>query len=117
MPVQYCNEVEEVFLTPEFKKMYNDSVKLGSKVFEDLTKGLKLVKADQNVVKMTWKAFWVAHSIFFPSICIASKTKHIIKKAEEAIKCDKCVVIVLQTNGQGQHESKMDQAEELSEFL
>ncbi len=50
------NKVEEVSLTPEFKKMYNDSVKLGSKVFEDLTEGLKLVKADQILVKMTRKA-------------------------------------------------------------
>lgn len=68
--------------------------------------------------KSMWGQFWGAHQRFFKYLCIATKVKHAVKAAENAIADEKCVVIGLQSTGEARTLEEVDnQGGKLTDFI
>ncbi|KAI5695682.1 hypothetical protein M8J75_001855 [Diaphorina citri] len=111
-------KIEEVPLSKEFTKMYDDSVKLWVDAMHKFQEAAELVDAENRMKKTMWGQFWSSHQRFFKYLCIAAKVKHAVQIAREAIKCGKCVVIGLQSTGEARTLEQLERDEgELSDFV
>ncbi|XP_055389507.1 protein strawberry notch isoform X2 [Condylostylus longicornis] len=111
-------KIEEVSLTPEFKKVYDDSVGLWVEAMQKFTEAAELIDAESRMKKTMWAQFWSAHQRFFKYLCIASKVNHAVKVAREAIKYGKCVVIGLQSTGEARTLEQLERDDgELNDFV
>jgi P-loop containing NTP hydrolase pore-1/C-terminal domain on Strawberry notch homologue len=111
-------KIEEVQLTKEFKKMYDEAVELWVEAMNKFTEAAELVAAESRMKKTMWGQFWSAHQRFFKYLCIASKVQHAVTVAREAIKYGKCVVIGLQSTGEARTLEQLERDEgELSDFV
>ena len=108
-------EVNEVSLSPEFVKTYDDSVKLWVQLLHSFTEVSKLVNPKK--CRKMWGQFWSAHQRFFKYLCIAAKVKHAVNVAKEAVKCGKCVVIGLQSTGEARTLDQIENEGELTDFV
>ena len=52
-------------------------------------KAADLIGAEQRMRKSMWGQFWSAHQRFFKYLCIASKVKHAVQLAKDAVKIGK----------------------------
>ncbi|XP_071789882.1 protein strawberry notch homolog 1-like [Asterias amurensis] len=110
--------VNEVVLTQEFKKIYNKAVRLWLAARERFMKAADLIGAEQRMRKSMWGQFWSAHQRFFKYLCIASKVKHAVQLAKDAVKIGKCVVIGLQSTGEARTLDALEEAGgELNDFV
>lgn len=50
---------------------------------------VELIDGEQRMKKTMWGQFWSAHQRFFKYMCIASKVKHVVMLAREAVKNNK----------------------------
>ncbi|XP_018901680.2 protein strawberry notch isoform X2 [Bemisia tabaci] len=111
-------KVEEVPLSDEFKKIYDDSVALWVEAMQKFTEAGELIDAENRMKKTMWGQFWSAHQRFFKYLCIAAKVKHAVEIAREAVKCGKCVVIGLQSTGEARTLEQLEKDDgELSDFV
>lgn len=111
-------KIEEVQLTKDFKKMYDDAVELWVDAMNKFTEAAELVSAESRMKKTMWGQFWSSHQRFFKYLCIASKVQHAVTVAREAIKYGKCVVIGLQSTGEARTLEQLEKDEgELSDFV
>ncbi|KAK6620595.1 hypothetical protein RUM43_010887 [Polyplax serrata] len=111
-------KIEEVPLTPEFIKMYDDSVKLWVEAMQKFTEAAELIDAENRMKKTMWGQFWSSHQRFFKYLCIAAKVKYAVNVAREAVKCGKCVVIGLQSTGEARTLDQLERDDgELSDFV
>lgn len=68
--------------------------------------------------KSMWGQFWGSHQRFFKYLCIASKVKHAVKAAQDAIADGKCVVIGLQSTGEARTLEEVDNhGSKLNDFV
>ncbi|XP_067015400.2 protein strawberry notch isoform X2 [Anabrus simplex] len=110
--------VEEVNLTKEFVKVYDDSVKLWVEAMQKFTEAAELIDAENRMKKTMWGQFWSSHQRFFKYLCIAAKVNHAVVTAREAVKCGKCVVIGLQSTGEARTLEQLERDDgELSDFV
>ncbi|XP_065201185.1 protein strawberry notch isoform X3 [Planococcus citri] len=111
-------KIEDVPLNKEFIKMYDDSVKLWVEAMQKFQEAAELIDAESRMKKTMWGQFWSAHQRFFKYLCIASKVRHAVDVAREAIKCGKCVVIGLQSTGEARTLEQLERDDgELSDFV
>lgn len=110
-------KVDEVSLSKDFIKVYDDSVKLWVQLLQSFTEAAELVNAEQRMRKTMWAQFWSAHQRFFKYLCIAAKVRHAVKVASDAVKCGKCVVIGLQSTGEARTLEQIENEGELSDFV
>ncbi|XP_055700306.1 protein strawberry notch isoform X3 [Phlebotomus papatasi] len=111
-------KIEEVALSDEFKKVYDQSVELWVEAMQKFTEAAELIDAESRMKKTMWGQFWSAHQRFFKYLCIASKVNHAVVVAREAIKYGKCVVIGLQSTGEARTLEQLERDDgELSDFV
>ncbi|XP_039298334.1 protein strawberry notch [Nilaparvata lugens] len=111
-------KVEEVPLSNDFVKIYDDSVKLWVEAMQKFQEAAELIDAENRMKKTMWGQFWSSHQRFFKYLCIAAKVKHAVQIAREAVKCGKCVVIGLQSTGEARTLEQLERDDgELSDFV
>lgn len=111
-------KIEEVPLSREFRKVYDDSVELWVEAMQKFTEAAELIDAESRMKKTMWGQFWSSHQRFFKYLCIAAKVNHAVQVAREAIKYGKCVVIGLQSTGEARTLEQLEREEgELSDFV
>lgn len=111
-------KIEEVQISDEFKKMYDESVELWVEAMQKFTEAAELISAESRMKKTMWSQFWGSHMRFFKYLCIASKVQHAVTVAREAIKYGKCVVVGLQSTGEARTLEQLERDEgELSDFV
>uniref|UniRef100_A0A914DFZ9 Strawberry notch helicase C domain-containing protein n=1 Tax=Acrobeloides nanus TaxID=290746 RepID=A0A914DFZ9_9BILA len=111
--------VEEVPLSTEFIKLYDDSVKFWIECKRQFQYALKLLNVQQKKLSQNvWAQFWAAHQRFFKYLCIGAKVDATVRIAQEAIRQKKCVVIGLQSTGESQTIEAMDNMDgDLMDFV
>lgn len=110
--------IEHVPLSREFIRIYNCCCRLWVSAKTKFEKALDLMGADTAVAKAVWTQFWGAHQRFFKYLCIASKVKFAVAFVKEALRCDKAIVIGLQSTGEARTmEALEDAGGELSDFV
>ncbi|KAK0418273.1 hypothetical protein QR680_013470 [Steinernema hermaphroditum] len=111
--------VQEVPLSDEFIRVYDDSVKLWLECRRQFQNALAQMSEDRRSAhKMIWGQFWAAHQRFFKYLCIAAKVEACVRITRESIKQNKCVVIGLQSTGEARTlEQLEDCGGELTEFV
>jgi len=111
-------KIEEVALSKEFVKVYDESVKLWVEAMQKFQEAAELVDAENRMKKTMWGQFWSSHQRFFKYLCIAAKVNHAVVTAREAVKCGKCVVIGLQSTGEARTLEQLERDDgELSDFV
>lgn len=111
-------KIEEVQLTDDFKKMYDESVELWVEAMHMFTEAAELVSAESRMKKTMWGQFWSAHQRFFKYLCIAAKVNHAVTIARESIKYGKCIVIGLQSTGEARTLEQLEKDDgELNDFV
>lgn len=111
-------KIEEVTLSDDFIKVYDDSVRLWVRAMQKFTEAAELIDAENRMKKTMWGQFWSAHQRFFKYLCIAAKVKFAVSVAREAVKCGKCVVIGLQSTGEARTLEQIERDDgELSDFV
>ncbi|KAL1110543.1 hypothetical protein AAG570_008071 [Ranatra chinensis] len=111
-------KIEEVPLSDEFVKVYDDSVKLWVEAMQKFQESAELIDAENRMKKTMWGQFWSSHQRFFKYLCIAAKVKYAVAIAREAVKCGKCVVIGLQSTGEARTLEQLERDDgELSDFV
>ena len=110
-------KVDEVSLSPEFVKTYDDSVKMWVQLLHSFTEAEERVEIDHQMRRKMWAQFWSAHQRFFKYLCIAAKVQHAVKVATDAVKSGKCVVIGLQSTGEARTNAQIENEGELSDFV
>lgn len=110
--------IEEAPLDSEFKKLYNDSVKLWVRAKKSFQEASELLTDEHNAIKTMWGQFWSAHQRFFKCMCIASKVDATVKLAGESLRVGRCVVIGLQSTGEARTLEQLEREDfELNEFV
>ncbi|VDK55080.1 unnamed protein product [Cylicostephanus goldi] len=111
--------VQEVPLSDEFVKIYDDSVKLWLECRRQFQNVLSAMTGEErSSCKQLWGQFWACHQRFFKYLCIAAKVDACVQMARDAIKANKCVVIGLQSTGEARTlEALEDMGGELTEFV
>ncbi|KAH8374146.1 hypothetical protein KR200_000653, partial [Drosophila serrata] len=110
--------IEEVPLTKEFRKIYDQSVELWVEAMQKFTEAAELIDAESRMKKTMWGQFWSSHQRFFKYLCIAAKVSHAILVARESIKYGKCVVIGLQSTGEARTLDQLERDDgELTDFV
>nr|XP_029724185.1 protein strawberry notch-like isoform X2 [Aedes albopictus] len=111
-------KIEEVSLTKDFQRVYDESVELWVEAMQKFTEAAELIDAENRMKKTMWGQFWSAHQRFFKYLCIASKVNHAVRVAREAIKYGKCVVIGLQSTGEARTLEQLERDDgELTDFV
>ncbi|XP_014204791.1 protein strawberry notch-like [Copidosoma floridanum] len=111
-------KIEEVPLSEDFKKTYDQAVKLWVEAMQKFHEASNLIQAESRMKKTMWSQFWSSHQRFFKYLCIAAKVKHTISLAREALKCGKCVVIGLQSTGEARTLEQLEREDgELNDFV
>jgi hypothetical protein len=106
-------KVEEIPLTPDYIKMYDDSVALWVEMKEKFQEALDIIDTDGRLKKTVWGQFWSSHQRFFKYLCMACKVPRVIQLANEATSSGKCVVIGLQSTGEA---NTLDQLNDNNNF-
>lgn len=110
--------IEHVPLSREFIRIYNCCCRLWVSAKIKFEKALDLMGADPQVSKSVWTQFWAAHQRFFKYLCIASKVKFAVAFVKEALRCNKSIVIGLQSTGEARTlEALDDNGGELNDFV
>ncbi|WKY00151.1 hypothetical protein Q1695_014762 [Nippostrongylus brasiliensis] len=111
--------VQEVPLSDEFIKIYDDSVKLWLECRRQFQVVLNAMSGEErSSCKQLWGQFWASHQRFFKYLCIAAKVETCVQMARDAIKSNKCVVIGLQSTGEARTlETLEEMGGELTEFV
>uniref|UniRef100_A0A158P7J3 Strawberry notch homolog 2 n=1 Tax=Angiostrongylus cantonensis TaxID=6313 RepID=A0A158P7J3_ANGCA len=111
--------VQEVPLSEEFIKVYDDSVKLWLECRRQFQVILSAMTGEErSSCKQLWGQFWACHQRFFKYLCIAAKVDACVQMARDAIKANKCVVIGLQSTGEARTlETLEEMGGELTEFV
>ena len=110
--------VEEIRLSNKFVSLYDECVAIWVDAKNKIDKALELLEDDPHIKKAVWGQFWAAHQRFFKYLCIASKVRHAVSLARDALKSDKCVVVGLQSTGEAKTlEALEDQGGELTDFV
>ncbi|CAJ0941779.1 unnamed protein product, partial [Mesorhabditis belari] len=112
--------VEEIQLSDEYIKIYDNSVRLWTEVryhFQNIV--AKISQNERSTTnKFLWSQFWASHQRYFKYLCIAAKVDACVRLTRQAISHDKCVVIGLQSTGESRtREAIEEQGGELSEFV
>ncbi|KAL3107892.1 hypothetical protein niasHT_019893 [Heterodera trifolii] len=94
--------VEETPLTLDFINIYDESVKLWMECRRQFARALRHIPDSRASKQNVWARFWGAHQRFFKYMCISAKVDSCVRIALEAIRCQKCVVIGLQSTGESQ---------------
>ncbi|KAM7350606.1 protein strawberry notch isoform 2-T2 [Cochliomyia hominivorax] len=111
-------KIEEVSLSKEFRKVYDESVDLWVEAMQKFTEAAELIDAESRMKKTMWGQFWSSHQRFFKYLCIAAKVNHVVQVAREAIKYGKCVVIGLQSTGEARTLEQLERDDgELTDFV
>ncbi|BFG00136.1 protein strawberry notch [Drosophila madeirensis] len=111
-------KIEEVPLTKEFRKIYDQSVELWVEAMQKFTEAAELIDAESRMKKTMWGQFWSSHQRFFKYLCIAAKVNHAVLVARESIKYGKCVVIGLQSTGEARTLDQLERDDgELTDFV
>ncbi|XP_012539722.1 protein strawberry notch isoform X2 [Monomorium pharaonis] len=111
-------KIEEVPLSKDFTKVYDQSVRLWVEAMQRFQEAAELIDAENRMKKTMWGQFWSSHQRFFKYLCIAAKVKHAVSVAREAVKCGKCVVIGLQSTGEARTLEQLERDDgELSDFV
>lgn len=110
--------IEEVPLSKDFTRMYDDSVKLWVDALKSFQDAVELMNVDKKMKKTMWGQFWSSHQRFFKYLCIAAKVRSAVSIAREAVKCGKCVVIGLQSTGEARTLDQLERDDgELNDFV
>ncbi|KAI9590456.1 hypothetical protein GQX74_008623 [Glossina fuscipes] len=111
-------KIEEVPLSKDFRRIYDESVQLWVEAMQKFTEAAELIDAESRMKKTMWGQFWSSHQRFFKYLCIASKVNHAVHVAREAIKYGKCVVIGLQSTGEARTLEQLERDDgELTDFV
>ncbi|KAL5282206.1 sno family protein [Megaselia abdita] len=111
-------KIEEVTLSKDFKKIYDQSVELWVEAMQKFTEAAELIDAESRMKKTMWGQFWSSHQRFFKYLCIAAKVNYVVSIAREAIKYGKCVVIGLQSTGEARTLEQLERDDgELTDFV
>ncbi|KAH8420666.1 hypothetical protein KR222_010397, partial [Zaprionus bogoriensis] len=111
-------KIEEVPLSKEFRKIYDQSVELWVEAMQKFTEAAELIDAESRMKKTMWGQFWSSHQRFFKYLCIAAKVNHAVLVARESIKYGKCVVIGLQSTGEARTLDQLERDDgELTDFV
>uniref|UniRef100_A0A0A9Y5M8 Protein strawberry notch n=2 Tax=Lygus hesperus TaxID=30085 RepID=A0A0A9Y5M8_LYGHE len=111
-------KIEEVSLTDDFIKVYDDSVNLWVEALQKFQEAAELIDAENRMKKTMWGQFWNSHQRFFKYLCIAAKVRFAVNIAREAVKCGKCVVIGLQSTGEARTLEQLERDDgELNDFV
>lgn len=110
--------IEHVPLSREFIRVYNCCCRLWVSAKTKFEKALDLMGAEAPVSKAIWTQFWAAHQRFFKYLCIASKVKFAVAFVKEALRCNKSVVIGLQSTGEARTMEQLEEnGGELNDFV
>ncbi|ETN78639.1 helicase protein [Necator americanus] len=111
--------VQEVPLSDDFVRIYDDSVKLWLECRRQFQNVLSAMTGEErSSCKQLWGQFWACHQRFFKYLCIAAKVDACVQMARDAIKANKCVVIGLQSTGEARTlETLEEMGGELTEFV
>ncbi|XP_075154878.1 protein strawberry notch isoform X2 [Haematobia irritans] len=111
-------KIEEVTLSKEFRRIYDESVQLWVEAMHKFIEAAELIDAESRMKKTMWGQFWSSHQRFFKYLCIAAKVNHVVHIAREAIKYGKCVVIGLQSTGEARTLEQLEREDgELTDFV
>nr|XP_016924075.1 protein strawberry notch isoform X1 [Drosophila suzukii] len=111
-------KIEEVPLSKDFRKIYDQSVELWVEAMQKFTEAAELIDAESRMKKTMWGQFWSSHQRFFKYLCIAAKVNHAVLVARESIKYGKCVVIGLQSTGEARTLDQLEKDDgELTDFV
>lgn len=110
-------KVERITLSPEFREVYDASVRLWVQLLKTFTEAAELVKADKSMKQTMLTQFWASHQKFFKYMCNAAKLKRTVEVASEALKCGKCVVIGLNSTGEAATLDKRQNEGQISNFV
>ncbi|XP_064555465.1 protein strawberry notch isoform X2 [Drosophila montana] len=111
-------KIEEVPLSKEFRRIYDQSVELWVEAMQKFTEAAELIDAESRMKKTMWGQFWSSHQRFFKYLCIAAKVNHAVLVARESIKYGKCVVIGLQSTGEARTLDQLERDDgELTDFV
>lgn len=111
-------KIEEVPLSQDFVRIYDNSVKLWVEAMQKFQEAAELIDAENRMKKTMWGQFWSSHQRFFKYLCIAAKVRYAVATAREAVKCGKCVVIGLQSTGEARTLEQLERDDgELTDFV
>ncbi|KAF7636928.1 hypothetical protein Mgra_00003667 [Meloidogyne graminicola] len=109
--------VEEIPLTKDFIKIYDESAKLWMECRRQFAKALNQIPDSKAGRQNIWARFWGAHQRFFKYLCISAKVDSCVRIALQAIKNGKCVVIGLQSTGESHILDFLEENGEVTEFV
>uniref|UniRef100_A0A2P2I206 Protein strawberry notch n=2 Tax=Hirondellea gigas TaxID=1518452 RepID=A0A2P2I206_9CRUS len=110
--------IDEVMLDEDFKRMYDESVKLWVEARRMFQEASELIDAEKGMKKTMWGQFWSSHQRFFKYLCIGAKVEHTVRLARDACASNKCVVIGLQSTGEARTLEQLEKDDgELSDFV
>ncbi|KAI6213229.1 hypothetical protein M3Y94_00125800 [Aphelenchoides besseyi] len=109
--------VQEVLLTDEFIRIYDESVKLWMECHRQFKYAIEHSKSDDRYQRNAWAQFWSAHQRFFKYLCIGAKVHACVAIAKQALQDGKCVVIGLQSTGEAQTLGVLGDAGEITDFV
>ncbi|KAK4336681.1 hypothetical protein RND71_044107 [Anisodus tanguticus] len=110
--------IEEIKLSKDFLKIYDDCVALWTDAKNKFERALELMEDENSIKKAVWAQFWAAHQRFFKYLCIASKVPHVVKTCKEALKNGETVVIGLQSTGEAKTLEQLEESGgELTDFV
>ena len=109
--------IQKVTLSPELKKIYDDSVELWVKTRQLFTEATEIVNAHSSKSQSKWSQYWLCHQNFFQQLSVAAKVAEAVKVATDAINSGKCVVIGLDSTSEARVVEAVGNENKLSGFI
>ncbi|XP_054279208.1 protein strawberry notch-like [Macrosteles quadrilineatus] len=109
--------IDEIQLSPEFVRAYNDSVALWVQMLNDFQTAIELMEVPAKDKMTIIRQFWGSHQRFFKYLCIAAKVERTVAITREAVKMGKSVVIGLQSTGEAATIGTLKEDGEINEFV
>lgn len=110
-------EIDEIELSEEFVKLYDDCVELWEDAREKFHRALEMMEEDPKKKKHYWGQFWSSHQRFFKYLCIAAKVDRVVAVTKAELKNGNAVVIGLQSTGEARTMEAMEEQGELDDFI
>lgn len=106
-------EILSINIDDEMIHMYNESVKMWKRIKNELEDTVSYQK--QSDLQKMRKFYWNCNQRFYIIMCISSKIKKVVEIANEEIKKGNCIVIGIQSTGESNTKSALNNQNILNE--
>ncbi|KAJ8432512.1 hypothetical protein Cgig2_001105 [Carnegiea gigantea] len=96
-------EVVEASLDAKMTEIYNKAAEFWAELHVELLTLVATYHEDKPASSFTqlWRLYWANHQRFFRHLCMSAKVPTVVRIARQALMENKCVVIDIQSTGEG----------------